>query len=147
MSFLGSPARQKKEKDLIANIICARWDYMFTDIMATGYLLDPEYWDMDGKTDDAEIMDGFRRMVERTFQFPEALGRNPSDEDKLKYQVEKEKAEDSRAKAEEQRNSFMSKLGAFGRSTAMINAKRMAACVWWRAYVLLVLLVLVLVLS
>lgn len=71
LSFLGSASRQKKEHELIAKITCARWDYMFTDIMATGCLLDPEYWDMAGKTDDPEIMDGFRNMLERTFPFPE----------------------------------------------------------------------------
>ena len=134
LGFLGAAARQKMEKELIAKIICARWDYMFTDIMATGYLLDPEYWDMSGKTDDPEIMDGFRRMVDRTFPYPTTLGRNPSDQEKLKYEMEKEEADESRAKAEAHLNHYMSKLGAFGRQSALVNAKRMPACVWWRGY-------------
>ena len=59
LGFLGSEALQSEERELIASMIVARWDYLFTDIMATGYLLDPEYWDMAGKTDDPEIMDDF----------------------------------------------------------------------------------------
>lgn len=73
--------------DTIIDIHHSRWDYMFNDILATGHLLDPEYWDMEERLQDAEIMDAFTRMVDRTFPHPvqPLLPSGASDEDIVKH--------------------------------------------------------------
>jgi len=51
LPFLSEDQAQEDRQKAV-EIHCARWDYMFTDIMATGYVLDPEYWDIENKAED-----------------------------------------------------------------------------------------------
>ena len=42
----------------------------YTCIQGAGYLLDPEFWDMDQETDD-ETMEAFRTFVDKAFLYPQ----------------------------------------------------------------------------
>ncbi|KAK3235898.1 hypothetical protein CYMTET_53929 [Cymbomonas tetramitiformis] len=58
-------------KQEIISIHRYRWDYGYTILQGTRYLLDPEYVDMD-QHEDEETMESFRKFVEKTYLCQEA---------------------------------------------------------------------------
>lgn len=115
-------------------IHCGRWDYMFTDIMAAGYLLDPEYWDIPNKAEDEEVMSGFYRMVDRTYPVDKEPPADAPMPVRATWTTHKEQQVASWTAAVEQLSLFENKQGLFGRPEALDLAKSMPACAWWRRF-------------
>jgi hypothetical protein len=68
LSFMGDAEEADMRQELVA-IHRARWDYGFTAVQGAGYMLDPEYWDME-HDDDGEMMDALITMIEKTYYMP-----------------------------------------------------------------------------
>ena len=135
LSFLGRDQKvQDETRDTLISIHHARWDYLFSDIIAAGYLLDPEYWDIPDKHEDPEINQGFLNMVRRTFPDPAHPEPSASQAQRSRYGADKAEMMEKRATAELQLSHYMSKSGTFAREETQHNAQRMAACEWWNNY-------------
>ncbi|KAK3258521.1 hypothetical protein CYMTET_32435 [Cymbomonas tetramitiformis] len=100
-----------------------RWDYGFTCVQGTGYLLDPEYIDMD-QHDDPEIMEAFRTFVEKTFNDGISPPADATEEEKEAYKKHCEVQLEKRAAAEVELMTYKNKLGVFARPVTWLNAKR-----------------------
>ncbi|KAK3270438.1 hypothetical protein CYMTET_10132 [Cymbomonas tetramitiformis] len=109
-----------------------RWDYGYSDIQGCGYLLDPEYVDMNQEQDD-EIMQSFRQIVDKTFQ-PLLPRPCVSVEIAEQYSAELSVCIDKRAAAEAQLMTYKNKRGAFARASVWVNAQVLAAADWWSTY-------------
>jgi hypothetical protein len=70
LSFLG-PDEDDMKQELVA-IHRARWDYGFTAVQGAGYILDPEYWDME-HDDGGEMMEALFTMIDKTYYMPKDL--------------------------------------------------------------------------
>eukprot|EP00854_Cymbomonas_tetramitiformis_P024578 gene24578-29892_t len=107
-----------------------RWDYGYTCLQGTGYLLDPEYIDME-QHDDEETMDTFRLFVQKTFHPGKAPGEQAPQEEKDAYEEHCEVQLEKQANAELELMQYKNKLGVFARPVTWLNAKRMSAADFW----------------
>ena len=80
----------------------ARWEYGFSPIHATGYLLDPEFRLMHDDIIIPEINEGFMKMVDKTFPLPDGPVDPCSSVDRAKHEAACEEQANKRAAAEEQ---------------------------------------------
>ncbi|KAK3247196.1 hypothetical protein CYMTET_43297 [Cymbomonas tetramitiformis] len=110
-----------------------RWDYGYTCIQGVGYLLDPEYIDMEQHRD-AETMAAFRTFVEKTFHCGKAPGEHAEQEEKDAYIEHCKVQTGKRADAELELMTYKNKLGVFAREVTWVNAKRMSAADFWAVY-------------
>ncbi|KAK3258904.1 hypothetical protein CYMTET_32073 [Cymbomonas tetramitiformis] len=73
-------------KQEIVSIHRHRWDYGYTATQSTGYLLDPEYVDMN-QHEDEETMEAFHTFVECTYYYPPAPQSDASQEEMSAYEA------------------------------------------------------------
>lgn len=57
--------------DKVLELITKRWDYGMSDLNLAGNVIDPEYWDCQPSK---ECMEGFLRMVDKTYLLPKKPG-------------------------------------------------------------------------
>jgi hypothetical protein len=74
LGFLEEDEVDEVKQELVA-IHRGRWDYGFTPVQGAGYLLDPEYWDMNQEADQ-EMMESFFTMIAKTYYLPGELTGN-----------------------------------------------------------------------
>ena len=117
----------------IISIQYYRWDYAYTIVQGTGYLLDPEYWDMDQESD-GYTMDSFRKFIDKVYYSPKDPPINATAGDRAACKASRLAQLEKRAKAEEQLSTYRSKAGLFARETVSINARKMSAPDFWLAY-------------
>ncbi|KAK3249997.1 hypothetical protein CYMTET_40602 [Cymbomonas tetramitiformis] len=112
-----------------------RWDYGYTIVQGTGYLLDPEFVDMD-QHQDHETMVAFTRFVEKTYPMPPAFaqGYSPTEDEKKAYNVARTEALAKRSAAETQLLEYKLKRGVFSRETVWETAKIISAADFWYLY-------------
>lgn len=124
--FLGE-ATAASTKSTVNAIHLARWDYIFTDTMAAGYMLDPEFRDVKDKQFDTEIQDGYLAMVDRTYPMPDALPEDVNDSETAAHAKATAKATNRRAACASQLTAYADKRGILSRPEVEQTAKQMAA--------------------
>ena len=112
----------------------ARWEYGFSPMQATGYLLDPEFRLMHDDIIIPEINEGFMKMVDKTFPLSDGPVDPCSSVDRAKHEAACEEQANKRAAAEEQVQQYLSGEGIFARESIKVNARKMAAAQWWLQY-------------
>ncbi|KAK3239741.1 hypothetical protein CYMTET_50351 [Cymbomonas tetramitiformis] len=122
-----SPEALKQE---IISIHRYRWDYGYTILQGTGYLLDPEYIDMD-QHEDEETMESFRRFVEKTYYYPKPPGPDASAEEVAAFKVQCASQLAKRSAAEVQLLQYKMKRGVFARETVWEIAKVVSTPDFW----------------
>eukprot|EP00959_Pyramimonas_sp_CCMP1952_P120365 2516899-Pyramimonas_sp.AAC.1 len=124
------------DADLTQEIIAIhrnRWDYMFTIIQYAGYLLDPEFWDMDQESDE-ETMDAFFKFVDKVYCYPPKPAQDASAVQKAEYDAAVKEANEMRAQAERELQMYRGKQGIFARPSVQENAKKISAAQFWMTY-------------
>ena len=131
----------------MVRLICYRWDYGYTDIQGVGYLLDPEFWDMEANKNE-EVMDSFHEILVKTFRLPEGLVLRDGVEDSITLSADDFEYEDNdendiklakeavrqRADASRQLTEYYNHSGNFAIPFVQQHARTMSACSWWDAY-------------
>ena len=117
----------------IISIHYYRWDYGYTILQGTGYLLDPEFWDMDQDKDEI-TMQSFRDFVDKTFPFPKDPPVDATAEARQVCKALRKGQLLKRAAAEEQLATYRTKAGLFGRETVGVNARKMSMVDFWIMY-------------
>ncbi|KAK3280371.1 hypothetical protein CYMTET_11784 [Cymbomonas tetramitiformis] len=117
--------------DMLQEIIAIhryRWDYGYTIVQGTGYLLDPEFVDMDQHLD-AATMESFTRFVAKTYPKPKPFepGSTPTELEKQVYEEGCRAAVANRSAAEIQLLEYKMKRGVFSRETVWETAKHVSA--------------------
>ncbi|KAK3287574.1 hypothetical protein CYMTET_4923 [Cymbomonas tetramitiformis] len=120
-------------KQEIISIHRYRWDYRYTILQGTGYLLDPEYVDMD-QHEDEETMESFRKFVEKTYFYGPAPVEGASEEEVTAYKAHCASQLAKRSAAEIQLLQFKMKRGVFARDTVWEVAKTVSAADFWFLY-------------
>ncbi|KAK3239206.1 hypothetical protein CYMTET_50856 [Cymbomonas tetramitiformis] len=110
-----------------------RWDYGYTIVQGTGYLLDPEYVDMD-QHQDPETMEAFRSFVEKCYVFPDALPEEATEAEMLAHEKERDEVMRQRAACDLQLLEYKMKRGVFARDVVWENAKNISAVDFWFLY-------------
>eukprot|EP00976_Prorocentrum_cordatum_P010033 201144-Prorocentrum_minimum.AAC.1 len=124
------------DADLTQEIIAIhrnRWDYMFTIVQYAGYLLDPEFWDMDQESDD-ETMDAFFKFVDKVYCYPPKPAQDASAAQKEEYDAAVKQANEMRAQAERELQVYRGKQGIFARASLQENARKISAAQFWMTY-------------
>ena len=124
------------DADLTQEIIAIhrnRWDYMFTIVQYAGYLLDPEFWDMDQESDD-ETMDAFFKFVDKVYCYPPKPAQDASAAQKEEYDAAVKQANEMRAQAERELQVYRGKQGIFARASVQENARKISAAQFWMTY-------------
>ena len=124
----GGPLQQE-----IISIHYYRWDYGYTILQGVGYLLDPEFWDMD-QDKDGITMQSSREFVDKIFSFPKDPPVHATPEDRQVCKGLRQTQLLKRAAAEEQLATYRSKTGLLGREAVAINASKMAMIDFWIMY-------------
>ncbi|KAK3274174.1 hypothetical protein CYMTET_17631 [Cymbomonas tetramitiformis] len=117
-------------KQEIVSIHRYRWDYGYTILQRTGYLLDPECVDMD-QHEDEETMESFRRFVEKTYYYPKQPGPDASAEEVAAFKVQCASQLAKRSAAEVQLLQYKMKRGVFARETVWDVAKVVSTPDFW----------------
>ncbi|KAK3273420.1 hypothetical protein CYMTET_18338 [Cymbomonas tetramitiformis] len=110
-----------------------RWDYGYTIVQGTRYLLDPEYVDMD-QHQDPETMEAFRCFVEKCYVLPDALPEEATEEEMLAHEKERDEVMRQRAACDLRLLEYKMKRGVFARDVVWENAKNISAVDFWFLY-------------
>ncbi|KAK3266231.1 hypothetical protein CYMTET_25132 [Cymbomonas tetramitiformis] len=124
--------------DMLQEIIAIhryRWDYGYTIVQGTGYLLDPEFVDVDQHLD-AETMESLTRFFAKTYPKPKPFepGSTPTELEKQAYEEGCRAAVANRSAAEIQLLEYKMKRGVFSRETVWETAKHVSAADFWFLY-------------
>jgi hypothetical protein len=133
LSFLEDEDEAEDIRQELVSIHRGRWDYSFTPVQGTGYLLDPEYWDMQ-QHDDPEVMAAFYTMVQKTYFLPTELPIDATLEAKQEHERRSAAQVELQGQAERELSNYRNKVGVLGRPVCVNNAKSMPACEWWMSY-------------
>jgi hypothetical protein len=133
LAFLGDEDEADDIRQELVSIHRARWDYSFGPLQGAGYLLDPEYWDMD-QHEDPEVMEAFYTMVQKTYPMPAELPAGATLEAKQAHERQSAAQLELQGQAERELSSYRNKWGVMGRPVSVNNAKSMPACEWWVSY-------------
>ncbi|KAK3251672.1 hypothetical protein CYMTET_38995 [Cymbomonas tetramitiformis] len=106
-----------------------RWDYGYTIVQGTGYLLDPEFVDMD-QHQDAETMASFRAFTAKTF-YVDQLVENPTPEQKAAHEQLVAESLRKQAAAAASLLDYKLKRGTWAVPAIWEGAKTMAAADFW----------------
>ena len=146
-AYLDDIDEAKEEVIEMVRLVCYRWDYGYTPIQGVGFLLDPEFWDMEANKNE-EIMDAFYLMLVKTFPLPDGLVLRDGVDDSIEVTDDDFEHEDNseelikagkeaveqRAAASRQLIDYINKSGTFSIKFVQQHARTMSACSWWDAY-------------